>query len=326
LSGISDASVVDTPTIIGIDVGGTKTAVVEGTTGGEILQRATMPTNGTRPFAETFPTLAEQVERTISASQTLGRRPISISVAVAGPLDAGVGRLLDPPNLPGWHDVALTRTLERRFPALPVFVEHDAKAGALAEFRFGAGASRPGLRDMVFLTFGTGNGAGIITGGQLVRGANEMAGEVWAMPVAPDDSARLKTTEDGWESVSSGRGLLSIARRLYPARWTSASRISDVVDAALGGDADALEVVNESALWLGAGLAVLVSVLNPQLIVIGSLASVLGDRLLAPARAVLARHALPRAVAACEIVPGLLGARLGDVQSLMAAIVALGPL
>jgi glucokinase len=207
-----------------------------------------------------------------------------------------------------------------------VFVEHDAKAGALAEFRFGAGASRPGLRDMIFLTFGTGNGAGIIVGGQLVRGANEMAGEVWAMPVAPDDSARLKTTEDGWESVSSGRGLLSIARRLYPARWNAQSRISDVVDAALASDSDALEVINEASLWLGAGLAVLVSVLNPQLIVIGSLASVLGDQLLGPARTVLARHALPRAVAACEIVPGALGPRLGDVQSLMATIVALGPL
>ncbi|HTD60287.1 MAG TPA: ROK family protein [Gemmatimonadaceae bacterium] len=317
---------VDTPTIIGIDVGGTKTAIVEGTTGGEVLQRSVMPTNGARPFIETFPTLAEHVGRTISVSQSIGRRPIAISVAVAGPLDAGVGRLLDPPNLPGWHDVPLTRTLERRFPALPVFVEHDAKAGALAEFRFGAGASRSGLRDMIFLTFGTGNGAGIIVGGQLARGANEMAGEVWAMPVAPDDSARLKTTEDGWESVSSGRGLLSIARRLYPSRWSSANRISDVVEAALGGDADALEVVNEAGLWLGAGLAVLVSVLNPQLIVIGSLACVLGDRLLVPARTVLARHALPRAVAACQIVPGRLGQRLGDVQSLMAAIVALGPL
>lgn len=317
---------VDTPTIIGIDVGGTKTAIVEGTTGGEILQRSMMPTNGARPFIETFPALAEHVERAISLSHSLDRRPIAISVAVAGPVDAGVGHLLDPPNLPGWHDVSLTRTLERRFPSLPVFVEHDAKAGALAEFRFGAGRTRPGLRDMVFLTFGTGNGAGIIVGGQLVRGANEMAGEVWAMPVAPDDGARLKTTEDGWESVSSGRGLLSIARRLYPSRWNSANRISDVVDAALDGDTDALDVIHESALWLGAGLAVLVSVLNPQLIVIGSLAAVLGDRLLAPARTVLARHALPRAVAACEIVPGVLGSRLGDVQSLMAAIVALGPL
>jgi glucokinase len=151
-----------------------------------------------------------------------------------------------------------------------------------------------------------------------------MAGEVWAMPVAPDESSRLKTTEDGWESVSSGRGLLSVARRLYPTRWTAESRIHDVVDAALKGDAAALEVVNECGHWLGAGLAVLVSVLNPQLIVIGSLACVLGDRLLAPARTVLARHALPRAVAACEIVPGALGARLGDVQSLMPAILALG--
>jgi glucokinase len=317
--------VTDTPTIIGIDVGGTKTAVVEGTTGGDILQRSTLPTNGSRPFAETFPTLAEHVERVTKTAAAAGRRPIAISVAIAGPIDAAAGRLLDPPNLPGWHDVSLTATLERRFPQLPVFVEHDAKAGALAEFRFGAGTSRRGLRDMVFLTFGTGNGAGIIVGGQLVRGANEMAGEVWAMPVAPDDAMRLRTTEDGWESVSSGRGLLSIARRLYPARWNAESRISDVVDAALGGDSAALEVVDESGHWLGAGLAVLVSVLNPQLIVIGSLAYVLGDRLLAPARAALARHALPRAVAGCEIVSGALGARLGVVQSLMAAIVALGP-
>ena len=178
---------------------------------------------------------------------------------------------------------------------------------------------------MVFLTFGTGNGAGIIVDGHLVRGTNEMAGEVWAMPVAPDDDMRLQTTEDGWESVSSGRGLLSIARRLYPNRWNAASRIRDVVDAALGGDSAALDVVDESGHWLGAGLAVLVSVLNPQVIVVGSLACVLGDLLLAPARAVLARHALPRAVAACEIVPGALGTRLGDVQSLMPAIVALEP-
>ncbi|HZS60776.1 MAG TPA: ROK family protein [Gemmatimonadaceae bacterium] len=316
----------DTPTIIGIDVGGTKTAVVEGTTGGEILHRSVLPTNGARPFAETFSTLAERVEGTIEAARTAGRRPVAIGVAVAGPIDAAAGHLLDPPNLPGWHDVYIGRALEQRFPSLPTFVEHDAKAGALAEFRFGVGAARPGLRDMVFMTFGTGNGAGIIVDGRLVRGANEMAGEVWAMPVAPDDDMRLQTTEDGWESVSSGRGLLSIARRLYPNRWTAESRIKDVVEAALAGDQAAMDVVDESGQWLGAGLAVLVSVLNPQLIVIGSLACVLGERLLAPAREMLSRHALPRAVAACDIVPGALGTRLGDVQSLMPAILALGPL
>ena len=309
-------------TIIGIDVGGTKTAVVEGTLTGDILHRQTLPTEGSRPFSETFPALSARVASAVATATSAGRRPTAISVAVAGPLDAAAGRLLDPPNLPGWHNVALRSALEARFPSYPVFLEHDAKAGALAEFHFGAGATRPGLRDMVFLTFGTGNGAGIIVGGQLVRGANEMAGEVWAMPVLPDESMRLRTTEDGWESVSSGRGLLSIARRLYPARWGPHSQIRDVVDAALAGDGDALEVVDESGLWLGAGLAAVVSILNPQLVVVGSLACVLGDRLLAPARAMLARHALPRAVAACEIVPGALGSRLGDVQSLMAAVVS----
>ena len=314
----------DTPTIIGIDVGGTKTAIVEGSPRAEILQRSTLPTNGARPFTETFPLIADRVDAAIASARSAGRHPAGIGVAVAGPFDGPRGHLLDPPNLPGWQDVALTATLQRRFPEIPVFVEHDAKAGALAEFRFGVGATRTGLRDMVFLTFGTGNGAGIIVDGRLIRGANEMAGEVWAMPVAPDDEMRLQTTEDGWESVSSGRGLLSIARRLYPNRWNSESSIHDVVDAALKGDTAALDVIDESGQWLGAGLAVLVSVLNPQVIVIGSLASVLGERLLAPAREVLARHALPRAVAACEIVSGALGQRLGDVQSLMPAIVALG--
>jgi glucokinase len=325
LSDISGGSGASALTIIGIDVGGTKTAVVEGTSSGEILTRSALPTDGTRPFDETFPALADRVATVVESARAAGRRPIAIGVAVAGPLQASLGRLLDPPNLPGWHNVSFKAALERRFPELPVFVEHDAKAGALAEYRFGAGSTRPGLRDMVFLTFGTGNGAGIIVGGRLVRGANEMAGEVWAMPVAPDDDMRLQTTEDGWESVSSGRGLLSIARRLFPDRWGPDTQIRDLVDAALSGDSAALEVVDESGRWLGAGLAVLVSVLNPQMIVIGSLASVLGDRLLSPARAMLARHALPRAVAACEIVPGALGSRLGDVQSLMAAIVALDP-
>jgi glucokinase len=313
----------ETPTIIGIDVGGTKTAVVEGTRSGDILERSQLATEGHRPFRETFPTLADRVANAVDAARRAGRCPVAISVAVAGPLEARLGQLMDPPNLPGWHNAELKESLQRRFTDLAVFVEHDAKAGALAEFRFGVGKTRPGLTDMIFLTFGTGNGAGIIVDSRLVRGASEMAGEVWEMPVIPDDGMRLHTTDGGWESVASGRGLLAIAQRLHPNRWGEHSSIHDVVDAALAGDAAALEVVDESGLWLGAGIATLVTVLNPQLVVVGSLACVLGDRLLRPARAVLKRHALPRAVAACEVVPGTLGSRLGDVQSLMAAIVAL---
>ncbi len=310
-----------TKTIIGIDVGGTKTAVVEGTFDGAILQRHVGPTEGHRPFADTFPALAERMVLAMERARASGRRPIAISVAVAGPVDARAGRLLDPPNLLGWHGVALKATLEDRFP-LPVYVEHDAKAGALAEFRFGVGATRPGLADLVFLTFGTGNGAGIIANGRLVRGASEMAGEVWMLAVAGEPDMRL-TADEGWESVSSGRGLLAVARRLEPGRWSPEARIRDIVDAALAGDPGALGAVEECGRWLGAGMAALVTVLNPRVIVVGSLAVVLGERLLGPARAVLARRAQPRAVAACEVVPSALGPRLGDVQSLMAALDAL---
>jgi glucokinase len=312
-----------TETIIGIDVGGTKTAVVEGTRTGAILGRTERLTEGARPFAETAPALLGAVSVAVAASRAAGRRPVAISVAVAGPVRARDGVLLNPPNLVGWHDLDLAAALSRAAPELPVYVEHDAKAGALAEYRFGVGATRAGLTGLVFLTFGTGMGAGIIVDRRLVRGASDAAGELWGLRLAPDDACRVR---DGgqWEDVASGRGVARLAATLYPARWPAGTPIAAVVGAAMAGDGEALEVVAESGRWLGVGLAVLVDLLNPPLIVIGTLGVVLGERLLAPARAVLARRALPASVAACEVTQGALGARLGDVQSLMAAIERLG--
>jgi glucokinase len=306
-------------TLIGLDVGGSKTAVVEGTLDGVVLQRGDRPTGAGRPFADTWPALAEQIERTIALARTQGRTPLGISVAIGGPLETGEGRLLSPPNLPGWHGVNLRRAISQRFPNLVVFVEHDAKAGALAEYRFGVGAQRPGLQHMVFLTFGTGLGAGIIANGRLVRGANEMAGELWDLTLPAPDHARVREVR-GWESVASGRGITALAARMYPARWTIETPTREVVDAALADDPEALEVVRECGRWLGAGLAVLITVLNPQVIVLGTLAVALGNRVLLPAREEVARRTLPRALSACEIVPAALGHGLGDIQGLMGGI------
>lgn len=305
--------------IIGIDVGGTKTAVVEGTFAGEILSRTERLTEGTRPFSETAPALAGAVAETYASARAAGRRPVAISVAVAGPLRARDGILLNPPNLPGWHGVNLTTALARSTPEIPVYVEHDAKAGALAEYRFGVGATRPGLTGLVFLTFGTGMGAGIIADGRLIRGASDTAGELWGLRLAADDACRVRDPGQ-WEDAASGRGLVCLARTMYPSRWPAGTPVREIVGAALNDDPDALDVVAESGRWLGVGLAVLVDVLNPPLIAVGTLAVVLGERLLGPARAVLARRALRASVDACAVTAGALGARLGDVQSLMAAI------
>ena len=308
-------------TIIGIDVGGTKTSVLEGTRAAQILLRSERATEGALPFADTWPALAEQIEGTITRSRQAGRHPAAISVAVGGPLNAREGRLIDPPNLPGWHDVALAGHLRERFPGFAVHVEHDAKAGALAELRFGVGVGRPALTDLVFLTFGTGLGAGIIAGGRLVRGGHEMAGELWGLALHAPDAARVGEI-NGWESAASGRGLSELAARFHPARWPRGTAARDVVDAALANDADALDVVAECGRWLGAGIAVLITVLDPQVIVLGSLAVALGDRVLGPARAEVAARLASGGGRSCVIVPSALGSRLGDVQSLMAAIEA----
>jgi len=304
-------------TILGWDVGGTKTAVVEGTGAGVVLQRHEILTDG--PFEAVFERLASLSGRVIETAREAGRAVVAVSVSIGGPLRIGAGVLLDPPHLPAWHGIPLKARLEARFPGLPVFVEHDGNAGALAEFHFGVGRDRPGLRHLIFLTFGTGLGAGIIVNGRVLHGASDTAGEVghWRLSEAgPVGFGKAGS----WEGLASGRGLVMLAARRFPHRWTPETPISALVEAMLADDREALAVAEEAGTWMGRGLALLVDALNPEVIVLGSLAVVLGERVLGPARRVLATEALPQAVAACEIVPSALGERIGDVASLMAAL------
>ncbi len=308
-----------TRTILGLDVGGTKIACLEGDRAGGILQRVEMPTNSARAFDETLPTIVATLHRLIETAEASARRIIALSVSVGGPLRIGEGVLIDPPNLPGWHGVQLKARLAECFPDLRICIEHDGNAGALAEFHFGAGRALPGLRHMIFLTFGTGLGAGIIIDGHILHGASDTAGEIghWRLSRSgPEGFGKAGS----WEGFSSGAGLIKLAALKYPQRWTAHSPIRTLVEAMLANDTDALAVAREAGRRLGQGLALLIDALNPQLIVLGSLAVALGERVLGPAREVIAIEALPQAAAACEIVPAALGARIGDVAALMAAL------
>src|SRR5262249_23262479 len=164
-------------TVIGLDIGGTKTAVVEGSAQAEILRREEIATEASRPFDETFRRIASLIKKTIEAARRSSREALAISVSIGGPLKIAEGVLIDPPHLPGWRGVRLKERLADEFPNLPVFVEHDGNAGALAEFHFGVGKGRDDLRHLVVLTFGTGLGAGLIVNGQVLRGATDTAGE-----------------------------------------------------------------------------------------------------------------------------------------------------
>src|SRR5215813_5010708 len=306
-------------TIIGLDVGGTKTAVVEGTSQAEILQREEIATEAARPFNETFPRISGLTKKLIEAARLSNREVIAISVSVGGPLKIAEGVLIDPPHLPGWRGARLKERLRNDFQNLPVFVEHYGNAGALAEFHFGAEKGRDDLRHLVFLTFGTGLGAGLIVNGQVLRGATDTAGEVGHLRLAWEGPTGFGKA-GSWEGFASGEGLVELASRMFPGRWSRETPIREVVEAMLGDDPQALEVAAEVGKWLGRGMALLVDTLNPQMIALGSLAIALGDRVLAPARRALAEEALPQAVAACEVVPAKLGMRIGDISALMAAL------
>lgn len=308
-----------TKTLIGIDIGGSKTAVVEATFDASIITRKKILTQACRPFNETFPHLAGLVDHTIAASRREGRCVSAISVSVGGPLQIARGVLEDPPHLSGWHGVALRAELEKRFPGFPVRVEHDGNAGALAEHRFGIGLKYPGIQHLIFLTLGTGLGAGLIINGQLLRGVSDTAGEVGHMRLS--EKGPVEYGKSGsWEAYCSGAGMLQLAREMFPSQWEPEATIGDLVQAMLDDRREALVVAHEAGIWLGRGIALLIDALNPEVIVLGSLAVLLGDRLLASARDTVRVESLPKAFAACGILPAVLGKQLGNVASLMAVL------
>jgi glucokinase len=306
-------------TVLGLDVGGTKLACIEGDVAGQILQRAELATVATRSFEQTLPAIAAELRRLIASAEAAGRRIVALSVSVGGPLRIAEGILIDPPNLPGWHGVRLKDRLSESLPGMPVLVKHDGNAGALAEYRFGAARGRSEVRHLIFLTFGTGFGAGFIINGQIVHGASDSAGEIghWRLSRnGPEGFGKAGS----WEGFCSGAGIVKLAAAKFPHRWQPHTPIRTLVDAMLADDPQALIVATEAGRRLGQGLALLIDALNPQLIVLGSLAVALGERVLGPAREVVAAEALPQAAAACEIVPAALGTGIGDVAAMMAAL------
>ena len=299
------------PWILGFDIGGTKTAVLAGTADGQVLARLARPSNALAGFDTMWAGMVA------SADELIGERgqPMAIGVCVGGPLDAERGIVHSPPNLPGWDDIPLKELLAKRF-GVPTYVEHDARSGALAEWLFGAGR---GATDLIYLTVGTGLGAGLIVGGQLVRGATGDSGEVghWRM----SQRGPLAYGKAGsWESFSSGAGLPRLARYLYPENaWPADLKAEDLVQQSRAGDIHASRVIHASASWLGRGISQLVDLLNPEVVILGSMAVRAGDQFLPTVRSVVDRECLVRN-RKCRIVASELGERLGDVSALSAAI------
>lgn len=297
--------------IIGLDIGGTKTAVVAGDRQGHIIHREQFATDAGRGFDDVFSRMQESMTRVLSH---VGAPPRAVSVSVGGPLDVLRGVIKSPPNLPGWRDVPLKEMLFRRF-GIPVFVEHDGNAGALAEWFFGAGK---GFGNIVFVTMGTGFGAGLILGGRLYRGTSDVAGEIGHVRVA-EDGPDCYGKSGSLEGYGSGTGITRLARMMYPSLWGEQVTVIDLHEAYREGSREAAAVFSRAATGLGRGLAIIADTLNPERIILGGLGMRLGDALVEPAMRVYAAESLPEARRVCEIVPALLGEKIGDIAALCAA-------
>jgi glucokinase len=297
--------------IIGLDIGGTKTAVVAGDRRGNILQREQFATEAARGFSDCYARIRESMARVVLSVQG---PPRAVSVSVGGPLDVLKGIVKSPPNLPGWVDIPLKEMLARDF-RVPVFVEHDGNAGALAEWYFGAGK---GFRNIVFVTMGTGFGAGLILDGRLYRGTSDVAGEIGHVRVA-EDGPDCYGKSGSLEGYGSGTGIARLARMMYPALWAQGVSAMDLSEAYEKGSKEAASVFARAATGLGRGLAIVADTLNPERIILGGLGMRLRDALVEPAIRVYEQEALPEARSVCAVVPALLGERIGDIAALCAA-------
>ena len=298
---------------IGVDIGGTKCAVVLGDEQG-IVSKIRFETT----------TKDETIQNIIEAIKALGGGS-AIGISCGGPLDAKKGMILSPPNLIGWDEVPIVKIMEDNF-GVPAYLCNDADACALAEWKFGAGK---GTENMIFLTFGTGMGAGLILGGKLYSGTCGMAGEIGHVRISPFGPTGYGKI-GSFEGFCSGSGIAQLGKTFALEklqRGESLPYCKDkceldgitakvLADYAYKGDETALAVYRYCGEKLGEGLSILVDVLNPQRIVIGSIFARAEDLLRKPMEAVLKRETLAYSLCCCQVVPAALGEQIGDYAAL----------
>ena len=308
----------------GFDVGGTKCAVTLGKSEGgniQILERREIPTPAT--WMEAMEAMFQRAEAMLEKFEL---KIDACGFSCGGPLDAVRGVVLSPPNLPSWDRVPVTDMARERL-GVPAFLENDANACALAEWRWGAGR---GTKNMAFLTFGTGLGAGLILDGRLFRGTNGNAGEIGHMRLSPFGPSGYGK-EGSFEGFCSGSGIAQIAVTLgkravqngkkpqyYTGSWDSVTT-KQVAAAAKRGDPTAIEVFEACGTKLGEGLALMVDMLNPERIVIGSVFARCEELLRPAMERALVRESLHASLGVVSVVPAKLGESIGDYAALCVA-------
>lgn len=289
--------------VLALDVGGTKLAAGVVSPDGVVRSLCQIETAVGEGPSAVIKRLLELGDQALAEAETAGSAIAAVGVGCGGPLDPRTGVILGPPGLPGWHEVPLGRMVAERF-GRPAYVENDATAAALGEYRWGGW----NVRNLVYLTVSTGFGGGVVVDGELFRGAADQGGELGHVVVDWQGRQCGCGARGCAEAYVSGT---AIARRATEAVAdhpdSGLARLPvitarDVAEQAQAGDPLARVVWDETIAMLGRMIAVLINVCEPELVVLGGGVTRAGSLLLDPVREAALRQAMPPAAAACDVV------------------------
>lgn len=312
--------------LLGIDIGGTKTAVCLGNEKGDILvsQRITSVADSIEAYRANLIALCNEV---VAKAGLKPDQLDAIGLSAPGPLDCKKGILIAPPNNPGWHDVPIVEMVQKSFKA-KVYCNNDANACALAEMLFG---EHKGAQNLIYLTFSTGMGGGIIVNGELVQGSTDTGGEVGHLVLDPQGPLCGCGQHGCWEAYVGGRRVAETLKEkvrdgriktslVAKAGSVDAINIQALEMAAREGDAFAVAEWNTFMDRMAQGIGALIMVLNPDVVILGTIAIHTGDFSMKPILAALPKYAWKWPVKACKIAPSSLGGKIGDLAALAVAL------
>lgn len=308
--------------VLGVDIGGTNLVVgavrVDGSTVLGLQSEPTGASHGADHVIDRIVGMAQKAMAVVASAEPQSE-VIGVGIGSPGPLDTKAGIVILTPNL-GWTNMPVRDRIGDRVK-LPASLDNDATCAMAGEWWIGAAK---GARHAVVFTLGTGIGGGIVVDGKLLHGASDVAGEIGHITIETN-GRRCGCGNDGClEAYASGP---AIARRTQEAISAGAESIitglvkgdvaaitaQTVFQAAADGDPLALEVVQDTAKYLGVGVANLINILNPEVVVVCGGVTQAGDHLFVPLRREVTRRAFRPAVQACRIVPGALPGTAGVV-------------
>jgi glucokinase len=317
--------------LLGFDIGGTKCAVIIGKQTNEAIEIIDKEVTATNlPVYEMIELLFKKAEDLLARYGIAIDEIEGIGISCGGPLSSKRGLILSPPNLPGWDNIPIVELAEKRFKR-KVLLQNDANACAVAEWKYGAGK---GYNSLMFLTFGTGMGAGLILDGKLYSGISDLAGEVGHLRLS--DIGPVGFGKAGsFEGYCSGGGIAQIGQMKARQKLQMGEKVAfcssleelqfitakSVAEAAIQGDEAAISVYNLCAEYLGRALSIFIDMLNPELIIMGSIygrAKSLIDPVMLKA---IEREAITESREACKIVPAGLSENIGDMAALSLALI-----